>query len=143
MDIVNLTAPCGLACFLCSLYRANEDHELREETAKELNLPIEKAACKGCRNERGVMSFLGLSEACPIYRCTNEKGVSFCCECHDFPCDHLQPYADKAAEVPHNTKLFNLCLIKKIGLEPWAKEQAARVKETYFKRKFFGSWDLE
>ena len=143
MNFAQLTAPCGLACFLCSLYRANEDPKLREETAKELNLPRERAACKGCRNERGVMSFLGLSRTCPIYQCAHEKGVSFCCECPDFPCHRLQPYADKASDVPHNTKLFNLCLIKKMGLETWAKEQAARVKETYFKEKFGGSWDLE
>lgn len=143
MNFAQLTAPCGLACFLCSLYRANEEPELREKNAKEVNLPIERAACKGCRSEAGIMSFLGLSETCPIYRCAEENGVFLCCECPDFPCDHLQPYADKAADVPHNTKLFNLCLIQKMGLEIWAKERAARVKETYFRGRFVGSWDLE
>lgn len=45
-------------------------------------------------------------------------------------------YADKAAEVPHNTKVFNLCLIKKMGFGTWAKEKAGKVKRTYFKEKW-------
>jgi len=41
-----------------------------------------------------------------------------------------------ASKVPHNTKVFNLCLIKKMGLEKWATEKAKSVKDTYFKGKF-------
>jgi hypothetical protein len=44
----------------------------------------------------------------------------------------LHPYADKALEVAHNTKIFNLCLIKKMGLELWAKTKAKSVGDTYF-----------
>ena len=66
----------------------------------------------------------------------DKKGYDFCCECDDFPCDHLHPYSDRANEVPHNTKVFNLCLIKKMGLEKWAEEKAGEVKSTYFKGKF-------
>jgi hypothetical protein len=39
------------------------------------------------------------------------------------------PYADQATARPHNTKLFNLCLIKKIGLDQWAKDKALNVKK--------------
>jgi len=38
--------------------------------------------------------------------------------------------------VPHNTKVFNLCLIKKMGLEAWAETKAKNVKHTYFKGQF-------
>ncbi len=55
-----------------------------------------------------------------------------------FSCDHLHPYADKASLVPHNTKIFNLCLIKKMGLDSWAKDKAKNVKDTYFK----AAWKL-
>jgi hypothetical protein len=41
-----------------------------------------------------------------------------------------------ASQVPHNTKVFNLCLIKKMGLESWAETKAKNVKSTYFKGKF-------
>lgn len=43
-----------------------------------------------------------------------------------------------ASEVPHNTKVFNLALIRKMGLEKWAQEKAKLVKETYFG----GKWNI-
>jgi hypothetical protein len=40
-----------------------------------------------------------------------------------------------AAERPHNTKVFNLCLIKRMGVASWAQEKAASVKKTYYTGK--------
>ncbi|MDD5712663.1 MAG: DUF3795 domain-containing protein, partial [Smithellaceae bacterium] len=68
-------------------------------------------------------------------RCITAKGLDFCCECQDFPCDNIHPMADLAAQRPHNTKDFNLCLIKKMGLDAWAKEKAKAVRDTYYKGK--------
>ena len=76
-----------------------------------------------------------MTEPCNVFRCTRDKGLRFCYECADFPCDYLHPYADMALQRPHNTKVFNLCLIKKMGLESWAQTKAKRVKDTYFKGK--------
>ena len=64
-----------------------------------------------------------------------EKGIAYCYECAEFPCDYLHPYADQASFRQHNTKPFNLCLIKKMGIEQWAVDKAANVKETYFSGK--------
>ena len=66
------------------------------------------------------------------------KVLSFVTICSDFPCDLLQPVRDKADGLPHNTKVFNLCLIKKMGLEKWAKEKAKKVKEDYF----YKEWEI-
>jgi hypothetical protein len=74
-----------------------------------------------------------MTEPCNVYRCISKKGIDFCFECPDFPCDHLHPYADKASQRPHNTKVFNLCLMKKMGVETWAKTKAKNVRDTYFK----------
>jgi len=136
MDYTRMTAPCGLDCFNCPLYLAVEDEALRAALAKHMNIPIEKVPCRGCRDEKGTIPYLDMTEPCNVYRCTREKGIDFCCDCGDFPCDHLHPYADRADRVPHNTKVFNLCLIKKMGLEAWAEEKAQRVKRTYFKEKW-------
>jgi len=136
MDYRNMTAPCGLDCFNCPMYMASSNEKLWETIAENLKIPVEKAQCKGCRNENGIIGFLSMSESCNVYRCTQEKGLDFCYECSDFPCDYLHPYADKASSFPHNTKVFNLCLIKKMGLEEWAAEKAKSVKDTYFKGKF-------
>ena len=136
MDYRNMTAPCGLDCFNCPMFLAKTNAELRKKIAQGMHLPMEKAMCNGCRNEKGTIGFLGMIEPCSAYKCTQKRGIDFCFECPDFPCDHLHPYADKASLVPHNTKVFNLCIIKKMGLDRWAKEKAKSVKDTYFKGKF-------
>ncbi|MCP4349489.1 MAG: DUF3795 domain-containing protein [Desulfobacterales bacterium] len=139
MDYLQMTAPCGLACFNCHFYRANEDENAREilNMYSRLNgIPVEKMLCQGCRNHKGLLELhkiaFNRSDACFAYKCTTEKNIDFCYECSDFPCDQLHPYSDRADKVPHNTKVFNLCLIKKMGLESWAKNKAASVSETYF-----------
>ena len=136
MNYKKMTAPCGLDCFNCPMYLANKNEKLRNVIAERLNIPFEKAVCGGCRNEKGIIAFLNMTEPCYVYKCTESRGINFCCDCSEFPCDHLHPYADKASQLPHNTKVFNLCLIKKMGLESWAKEKAKTVKDTYFKGKF-------
>ena len=135
MDYERMTAPCGLDCFNCPVYLAGENERLRETMAKTLNVPFEQVVCRGCRDENGTIAFLGMTEPCNVYKCIEKKGLSFCCDCSDFPCDHLHPYADKASERPHNTKVFNLGLIKKMGLEAWAKEKAKNVRDTYSRGK--------
>ncbi len=135
MDYRQMTSPCGLDCFNCPAYLAKGDAELRADIARKLNISPAEATCKGCRDARGIISFLGDSKACAIFDCTSRQGIEYCYECGDFPCDHLHPYADQASVRPHNTKLFNLCLIKKMGIERWAEDKAAKVKETYFKGK--------
>lgn len=136
MDYIQMTAPCGLDCFNCPMYLANENQELRKKISQKMGLPYEDAVCKGCRDQNGTIPFLGMTEPCNVYKCIKKKGLQFCSDCPDFPCDHLHPYADKASLVPHNTKVFNLCLIKKMGLESWAKNKAKNVKDTYFKGTF-------
>ncbi len=141
MDYRQMTAPCGLDCFNCQLYLAKEDRDLRTLIAKHLGISFEQAVCDGCRKEKGEMHlvrFMGMTEPCNVYKCTEKKGIDFCCDCSDFPCDHLHPYADRASEVPHNTKVFNLCLIKKMGLESWAETKANSVRDTYYG----GKWKL-
>lgn len=127
-----MTSPCGMDCFNCPAYLANEDMNIRKGISERLHMPIEEARCAGCRNAKGTISFQGDNEPCGVFRCTSKKGITYCYECTDFPCDYLHPYADQATTRSHNTKLFNLCLIKKMGLDQWAKKKALNVKNTYF-----------
>jgi len=136
MDYRHMTAPCGLDCFNCVLYLGRENERLRAAVAKRMNIPAEQLVCNGCRNENGTISCLGMTEPCNVYKCIAKKDISFCSDCTDFPCDHLHPYSDKALERPHNIKVFNLGLIKKMGLESWAKNKAKSVRDTYFKGEF-------
>jgi hypothetical protein len=137
MDYRQMTAPCGLDCFNCICYLAGDNPDLKPVIAAAFNISVEdaeKVVCRGCRNHEGEIPFLPVK--CRVYPCAGGKNISFCCECEEFPCDLLHPYADKAAKVPHNTKVFNLCLIRKMGLEEWAKDKAGSVKETYFNKKW-------
>lgn len=133
-----MTAPCGLDCFNCPAYLANEDGEKRKLISQKWGIPLEQAICQGCRNEKGTIGILKMTGPCNVFRCIAEKGHDFCFECSDLPCDHLHPYADKASQVPHNTKVFQLCLIKKMGLERWSKAKAKQARDTYFE----GKWKL-
>ena len=133
MDYQQMTAPCGLDCFNCPVYLAKDNEKLRAALSKNMNIPYEQVSCLGCRNENGTIKFLNMTEPCNVYKCITRKGLNFCCDCSDFPCDYLHPYADNASQRPHNTKVFNLCLIKRMGLESWAKTKAKSVKDTYFK----------
>ena len=136
MDYQMMTSPCGLDCFNCPVFLADEDEELRIKVAERLKIPPEKAFCRGCRNENGTIACLNMTEPCNVYKCIQKKGIDFCFDCDDFPCDHLHPYADEAKTKPHNIKVFNLCLIRKMGLESWAETKARKVKEAYFREKF-------
>jgi len=139
MDFTQMTAPCGLDCFNCIGYLANEDPEMLRSVSEALDISLkqaEQAICQGCRHQHGKIPFSPMK--CRVYPCAERENVTFCCDCSDFPCDYLHPYADQATKVPHNTKVFNLCLIKKMGIETWAKEKAKAVREKYFKE----SWKL-
>jgi len=137
MDYREMTAPCGLDCFNCVAYLANDNEEIRKQVSAKVaqyGLPSEKVICKGCRKENGIC-FLR-TEPCKVFKCVSSKGIESCADCSDFPCDNLHPYAEHASEFPHNMKVFNLALIRKMGLEKWAQEKAKSVRDTYFGGKF-------
>jgi len=139
MDYGQMTAPCGLDCFNCHFYLARKDKEamnMVEKLSKEYDIPVDIMLCKGCRSHNGRIPLqkhvFGDAHRCAAYECSQGKGLRYCGDCDEFPCDNLHPYADKAGALPHNIKVFNLCLIKKMGLEKWAKTKASEVRKIYF-----------
>jgi hypothetical protein len=138
---MKMTAPCGLDCFNCHFYLAREDQEAInkvEKLSEEHKIPFEVMLCNGCRSHDGQIPLqkhvFGEAHQCAAYECSKAKRVKFCSECDEFPCDNLHPYADMAGDLPHNIKVFNLCLINKMGLEKWAETKAMEVRNTYFKK---------
>jgi hypothetical protein len=73
---------------------------------------------------------------CKIYLCVEKRQIHNCSECDEFPCDNLQPLADRANRIPHNLKVYNLSLIRKLGLEIWANEKAGVIWNDYMTKKF-------
>ena len=90
-------------------------------------------SCRGCREENGKPKHF--SDGCAIFRCVMLRNVDYCCDCEEFPCYLLSPVAEDIENCPQNLKVFNLCRIKKVGIENWIKEAGA-IRKKYFTMKF-------
>ena len=132
-DIFAQTAPCGLDCFNCELFEGNLTEERRAAFAARFNRPAADVGCRGCRTEGGCTF---LETPCPTRACVTERELQFCSQCDDFPCARLMPSRDGADRYPHNIKLYNLCRIQAVGLQRWAEEEAAQVRERYYHGTF-------
>ena len=131
MDYAKHTGPCGIDCFNCELHEANADTDARRAVNERVPQLV-GVTCKGCREQGGCVLSLA---PCATRECAQDKGVSFCFECAEFPCERLNPTADGASRYPHNLKIFNLCRMKAVGIDAWAKEAAA-IRTRYFKGTF-------
>ena len=74
MDFSHMTAPCGLPCFECYALLANENAHIRQMVSKELNIPLERATCAGCRNEKGKCAVLPMP--CSVYRARRKRALN-------------------------------------------------------------------
>mgnify|MGYP001133277753 CR=1 FL=1 len=107
-EILTILAPCGLNCRKCM---ANAEGEIKLHSkcllellgpsferyaqrfksfmpvfekypeAKNLLEFFSTADCRGCRS--GMCRY----PSCGVMKCHKEKGVDFCFQCNDFPCD--------------------------------------------------------
>ncbi|MFC1633317.1 DUF3795 domain-containing protein [Planctomycetota bacterium] len=124
-----LIAPCGLDCGICELYLSRNNAQLMDDLISK-GIPKEVLPCDGCRAIEGRCPVI--HGQCATFECTNEKRILFCSECNDFPCINLAPAADKAEVLPHNTKLYNLCIIKKNGVEELI-ERSFEIQQSYYR----------
>jgi len=116
-----LAAACGLFCGACGIYRMykDQDTERLEQTAREVfHCRPEEIRCEGCRGPNDCH----WSPQCRMLACTRERGITFCYECDDFPCQELTSLsADQ-----RDASLANLRRLAEVGLETWLAEQEAR-----------------
>ena len=126
-----LIAPCGIYCGNCPLYVARTDEALRKRIAEAQGIPVEEIVlCEGCRPLRGQVPVSGGEPVCDTYACAvNGKKVEFCYECEDFPCLKLAPCADRAQEIPHNTKIYNLLWLQKLGVDAWLEKYPSLMRQ--------------
>ena len=129
-----IVAPCGIDCFNCELYEDNVTDEMQSRISAATHIPKERITCKGCVDGNQCLFIDIQGKECSTLKCVKEKGVDYCFQCDTFPCAFLMPLADSADKFPHNMKMYNLCLMKRIGVEEWAK-QAGDIRKTYFTKK--------
>lgn len=126
-----LVAPCGIDCGTCEFYLSKHNEQILEYLVSK-GIPNHILPCEGCRSIEGKCPIM--PSDCETYTCAKIKGVAFCSDCKDFPCSMLAPAADRAITLPHNLKVFNLCTIKRDGLESFI-DQSGKIKRSYFKGK--------
>lgn len=126
-----LVAPCGINCGTCECYMSKDSPKLMEYLVSR-GLNREKLPCPGCRFVEGNCPAIRIT--CATYTCFQVKGIEFCYECSNYPCSKLNPAADRAEILPHNSKAFNLSFIQHQGLEKFI-EKSGEIKERYYRGK--------
>ncbi len=113
-----LAAVCGLFCPACSLFIASTEDLSRLQTlSKRFELSAEQLHCHGCRSEkRGLYC----EKYCKMTKCAAGKGVDFCGECREYPCEELRAFQ---AQMPHRIELWqSQGRIKEVGWQSWYRE---------------------
>jgi hypothetical protein len=110
----------GLYCGACGVINAVEKGTL-DAFALKWDSTSEKMECHGCKSDH-VAEFCN---NCKIRNCAIEKGVDFCIECRDFPCETMQAFFENNSAHP-KIHFSNLERIKEAGLDVWLTEQKAR-----------------
>jgi hypothetical protein len=128
-----LVAYCGIYCRLCDYYTGRirdsvkdlreviENHpelKLFAETSKAFDFENFVEGVEWMSNEispcvGGCKGGGGWSE-CPLRKCSIERGVTFCYECNDFPCETLENFPKRVDELND---------IRKIELESWIRQK--------------------
>ncbi len=137
-EILNIFAPCGLSCRKCLF---NSDGEIKTHSIglrkllgefdryaerfselihpifrnyqafKELLVYFTEADCYGCR--KGTCKY----SRCGVIACYRQKGIDFCFQCDEFPCEKTNFDPDlKRRWVDMNNRM------KEIGVEAYYQE---------------------
>lgn len=115
MDTSKKTAAyCGLFCESCSLYIGTQfEPERLEVLAKRYGKEIDEMRCNGCRSDK--LSFYCVT--CEMKACIREKGLDFCSDCDEYPCQTLKEFQ---VLMPHRAELFDsLDYVRDHGYEKW------------------------
>lgn len=117
-----LKAACGLFCAGCRLYIATQENDtaLQERIAAGFGLEVEAVQCDGCHGRRNGF----YCRTCTMKACTMEKGLEFCHECGEFPCEEIKRFQEAR---PHRAELWaDLARIAEVGYADWFAEAARR-----------------
>ena len=112
-----LAGVCGLYCGACNLFIATmEDPARLKKLSARWQFPEDEMKCGGCRSDtRGPYC-----RRCKMSACAAEKGIDFCMECEEYPCDDLKQFQ---SERPHRIELWDdLQRIETVGHRQWLKE---------------------
>lgn len=133
--LLEMIAPCGLNCGKCLAY---EHGEIRKHSQaimellgpnfdsyaerftqmnptfknyqpfKELLIFLSEGSCGGCRKEGCLL------KVCNVQNCVKEKGINFCFECNEFPCEKTGMPPELYEKWKNNNRM-----LKDLGVEKY------------------------
>ena len=117
---------CGLYCGTCPRYLAYQDQDLNElqKMAVSDKVPVEDIRCDGCLSDNVYPTCRDCRHG--FRRCSEEKKVTWCFQCRDFPCRRLEDFSKihVVNGIWHHKKVVeNLQFMKDHGTEEWKKQQ--------------------
>ncbi len=114
-------AYCGLYCGSCTAFMATQENKTKE-LAGQWQKEEEDIICYGCKSDK-VASFC---RTCALKECARKKGLEFCYQCTDYPCDRLDEFRN-SAQYPYHIEVYDyLQTIKQHGITHWLKAMETR-----------------
>ncbi len=118
----SLAGICGAYCGACPVYLAWADQDMPrlEALARELHTTTDRLMCTGCRTP-AAFCFGG---DCEVKSCAQERGVAFCPDCADYPCDRIR----RAHVGPAYRGLLSRDAkrLHDLGVSAWLREEDAK-----------------
>jgi hypothetical protein len=128
-------SPCSLYCGVCAIYIAHRDNntKLKERLLRlyqggtpgkgtlpnSENLTVEDIRCRGCLSDDRFMH----CRQCEIRSCTEQKGITGCHECNEFPCHYIDNFS---MTVGKKVILRAVPYRREFGTEKWVLDEEAR-----------------
>ena len=117
----SLAADCGAYCGASPVYRARAEQDLPrlEALARSLGTTTDRLMCTGCRTP-AAFCFGG---DCEIKLCAQKRGVAFCPDCSDYPCDRIRRFEGAA---PYRAAMTRSARrLHEAGVTAWLREEDA------------------
>jgi len=106
---------CGLYCGGCSAYQETEAGTTSQEGP-------EAVTCRGCASDE----LPPWCADCAIKRCNRQRGIRYCLQCSDYPCEQLMGFTNDPKYPYHKAVHADMERLDDIGLAAWLEEQASR-----------------
>lgn len=87
----------------------------------KVKVKVKDLTCEGCLSDvRAIMC-----RECNLRTCAFEKGLTYCAQCADFPCQQIIDFNNDGFR-HHSEVLDNIRRQQEIGIDAWVKEQEER-----------------
>ena len=116
MGLDEILGYCGLYCPGCGAYQA---------TATGAGVEYKPGSFTTCRGCNSAEVSIWCSD-CEIKNCARKRGLRYCLECEEFPCEKARGFMDDP-EYPYHKDVPELMTrLREVGLEAWADEQSRK-----------------